>query len=451
MSAFRERGRILFFNHGRYEQAEKEFLRALADNPDDTEAHALRGLTLIRMNRFNEAIAACQEAIRLAPEWSYAHYALSYVLLMQSHLEEAGKAAQEGIRINPHTAYLHSHLAVILHRLGRYDDALASADEGLRCDGQHVDSLNSRSMALAALQRLEDAEQTSRIALALEPENSATLGKLGYILLKREKAFEALEVLREALRLDPSLTWSKEVRADVLTLLVQQGRWREVWQLLPDDLFRDPEEEAHCGRIGKALTSNFARWLSAPLGLVWFGVCLATLGLTGHLEMLPWLIPVLGVQLVSFPFDFVLAEPAVRLAFLATARNRLMVGHDQRVGLKILGALIVLWILFAVLTWATLSPRLAAIMMLVQAMMLPTVAMFNATMGVSRVCMFLFATLIAFGCLLSFLCGMPKEWPSGSVRLVDVTYLLGTCGTGPLYRLSRWLHKVIPGHWLYIA
>jgi tetratricopeptide (TPR) repeat protein len=270
MSAFREKGRILFFNHARYEQAEKEFLRALADNPDDAEAHAMRGMALNRLNRFDDAVQACREAIRLAPEWSYPYYALGYVLEKNNRLEDAAKALEEAIRISPHTAYFHSHLAFTRHRLGRYAEALTSADEGLRCDGQHVDSLNRRAMALAALNRFEEAEQTSRIAVSLDPEDGGTLANLGYILYKRAKAVEALEVLREALRRDPSMTWSREVTVDALVWLVEQGRAEEAAKHMPEAILRDPAHEKDRARLLQSALQPIRKRLTSPWIMVIF-------------------------------------------------------------------------------------------------------------------------------------------------------------------------------------
>src|SRR5690349_19422728 len=101
MGAFLERGRILFFQHSRYADAEREFLRALKGDPDSAEAHALLGLARNRLNRADEALASCREAIRLAPEWSYPHYALGYVLEKNDRLDEAAKALEDAIRITP--------------------------------------------------------------------------------------------------------------------------------------------------------------------------------------------------------------------------------------------------------------------------------------------------------------------------------------------------------------
>jgi Flp pilus assembly protein TadD len=309
MGAFLERGRILFFQYARYADAEREFLRALEGDPDSAEAHALLGLARNRLNRSEEAIASCREAIRLAPEWSYPHYALGYVLEKNDRLEEAAKALEEAIRITPLTAYFHSHLSFTRHRQGRYVDALACADEGLRCDGQHVDSLNRRSMALAALDRFGDAEQASRTAVSLAPEDAGTLANLGYILHKLNKSAEALGVLREALRLDPGMTWSREVMIDGLVLLLEQGDAAEAVKHLPDGVLRDPELTAERERLLQAASQPIIKEWNMPISAAWAVAVAATVLATQQ-----WWIGLVLVLLAVTQWSykrrvFVLVEP----------------------------------------------------------------------------------------------------------------------------------------------
>jgi tetratricopeptide (TPR) repeat protein len=324
MSAFLERGRILFFTHGRYADAEHELLRALDDDPHNAEAHALLGLARNRLDRTEEAVASCREAIRLAPDWSYPHYALGYVLEKNNRLDEAASALEEAIRISPHTAYFHSHLGFTRHRQGRYSDALACADEGLRIDGQHVDSLNRRAMALAALGRFEEAETAARTAVSLAPEDGNSLANLGYILQKRDKPIEALGTLREALRLDPTMSWPLEVTVDALAAALEQGR-PEAAEFLPKSLKLAPHLEAARDRLYGAAMKPLCRRLVVPLGVVWAA---ATLGLAlpvrGPADARPGvvlgLIVFLGVIPNLFVYrPFVFAEP---LAYPLALRDR---------------------------------------------------------------------------------------------------------------------------------
>jgi tetratricopeptide (TPR) repeat protein len=378
MGAFLERGRILFFQHGHYADAEREFLRALQDDPDSAEAHALLGLARNRLNRADEALASCREAVRLAPEWSYPHYALGYVLEKNDRFEEAAKALEEAIRLSPLTAYFHSHLAFTRHRQGRYADALACADEGLRCDGQHVDSLNRRAMALAALDRFEEAEQTSRTAASLAPEDASTLANFGYVLYKRNNAAEALGVLRETLRLDPGMAWAREVMTDTLVLLLEQGRPAAVAKHIPDAVLRDPEQEAERERLLQAAAKPALNRLNVPVSAVWALATAATALATQEPRV--WIVLVLlaACQLVYARRVFVLVEPLAYPLLRRDAVARLFLRRRQAWAFAaVTAALLATAAAGAAALW-TQAPEARIVLFLTHAQVLPIAYVINS-------------------------------------------------------------------------
>jgi tetratricopeptide (TPR) repeat protein len=439
MSAFRERGRILFFNHSRYEQAEKEFLRALADDPDDAEAHALRGLSLNRLNRFDEAVEACHEAIRLAPEWSYPHYALGYVLEKNNRLEEAAKALEEAIRISPYTAYFHSHLAFTRHRLGRYADALTSADEGLRCDAQHVDSLNRRAMALAALNRFEEAEQTSRIAVALDPEDGGTLANLGYILSKRQKAVEALEVLREALRLDPSMTWSREVTVDTLVWLIEHGRSDEAAKYMPDAVRRDPDHEKDRLRLLQASVNPLCERINGLVVIAWVVATVATAAVTREVWVFAVLFVLMLLQWRFLQRFLVLTEPLSYPLVCRDPVGRVFVQRGQAWPFVAVAATLAITAAAGVAVAWTQTPLAVLVLLLAHAQILPIAYVvnpanraFRESMG--RAC---FIGLLLAGMLFLLVFNKGPGVISGSLRMAEILFCWGVGGIGLVARLAE--------------
>jgi len=74
-----ERAMVLY-RQKRYSLAVKEFGLAIADDPQNSLAHAMLGLALSYQGWFLKAKKEVEEAIRVAPDAAYPHYALSVVL-----------------------------------------------------------------------------------------------------------------------------------------------------------------------------------------------------------------------------------------------------------------------------------------------------------------------------------------------------------------------------------
>jgi|GEM_PF-4627271 len=63
----------------RPKDAEQEARRVLAQNPNSDEAFRLLAFALAGQSKFDEAIRAAQNAIRISPDAAQHHYTLAYV------------------------------------------------------------------------------------------------------------------------------------------------------------------------------------------------------------------------------------------------------------------------------------------------------------------------------------------------------------------------------------
>jgi tetratricopeptide (TPR) repeat protein len=159
MSAHLERGRLLV-QQGRAELGEQELRRALADNPDDANAHALLALALSAQQRLPEALKESRQAVQLAPDWPFTHYVLAHVLDHQDDLKGAHAAISEAIRLDPTDADFLAKLASIHLQRKDWKLALEVAEQGLQCAPEHVTCNNMRATALLKLGRRAEAGAT---------------------------------------------------------------------------------------------------------------------------------------------------------------------------------------------------------------------------------------------------------------------------------------------------
>lgn len=215
-SAFRQRGALLA-EQGRYDLAEREYRRALADEPDDALTHALLALALADQGgRDAEALAEAHAAVALEPDLAFAHYAEARVHLEAERIDAAERAAATAVRIDPEHPRNFMVLAAVHLGRRRWHDALAAADEGLALRPTHAPLLNIRAHALVSLGRKDEAGDTLRGALADDPENAATHANQGWALLHQGDRKAALGHFRESLRLDPEGEWARAGLAEAL-------------------------------------------------------------------------------------------------------------------------------------------------------------------------------------------------------------------------------------------
>ncbi len=75
--------------------------------PDNPWAHAHLGSALLRDDKFDDAVTALREAIRLKPDDVDSHYGLGYALQFQEKFDEAVTAYRAAIRLKPDYAEAH--------------------------------------------------------------------------------------------------------------------------------------------------------------------------------------------------------------------------------------------------------------------------------------------------------------------------------------------------------
>lgn len=206
----------LLLEQERYELAERELRRLIAEQPDEASAHALLGLCLSEQKKHKAAAESAQRAVHLDPVYPYAHYALAYVYHNAERLHEAETTIGEAIRLDPEEADYYALLSSVKMQRRRWREALEAAERGLYFEPEHVGCINLRAMALNQLGLRDDAAVAVEGALSVEPENALTHANRGWQEVHRGRYDRAMEHFREALRIDAQQDWAREGVAEVL-------------------------------------------------------------------------------------------------------------------------------------------------------------------------------------------------------------------------------------------
>lgn len=132
MRAYNNLG-LCYDSLGQFDEAIQNFTRAIELNHRQKQPSAWPPLnlavSLVTLNRLDEAIARLHEALSYNPRFAQAHYQLGLVLEKQRKFEEAIAPLQRAIELDPLYPEPHYTLGRIYQRLGKREEAQEQIDE----------------------------------------------------------------------------------------------------------------------------------------------------------------------------------------------------------------------------------------------------------------------------------------------------------------------------------
>jgi len=209
------------FDPAKYEDAKKEFLLALADEPNFPEAHNNLGLRYSAAGQHDKAVEEYRQCIKLNPELPQAHYNLGRALAQQGKLDEARRELTEALRWAPYDPDAHDELGRALWRQGNHRAAADSYRRALQLSPDKLQSLNNLAWLLATDTdpELRDGAEAVRLAeracQLTDRKVPDFLDTLAAAYAEAGRFAEAVQVAQEALRLVPSAGRAPDLAANI--------------------------------------------------------------------------------------------------------------------------------------------------------------------------------------------------------------------------------------------
>lgn len=164
-------------------------------DPNHAAAWQLKGGVLAKLHRFEEAAAAVEQYVRLAPDAE------------QEKIQSAKRFLKNLQLVNTPNDQLDVEglcgKAVTLHQFGQSAPAVDCFDRALSFDANCLQAWNDRALALEALGRSDEAIASYDKALALQPDAAAAWFNRGNLLAGLGRRSEALESFRKFVRVVP--------------------------------------------------------------------------------------------------------------------------------------------------------------------------------------------------------------------------------------------------------
>jgi len=187
---------------GRYEEAIQAYKEAIRLKPDFAAYNNLAN-TYHELGRNEEAFRAIQQAIRLEPEHAGGYYNLGNACDELGRYEEAIQAYKKAIRLKPDYVNAHYNMGISFGNLGRYEEAIQAYREAIRLKPDFAEAHNSLGNAYRELGRYEEAIQAIQQAIRLKPGFAKAYMSLGLIYDALGRNEEAIQSYEQAIRLKP--------------------------------------------------------------------------------------------------------------------------------------------------------------------------------------------------------------------------------------------------------
>lgn len=181
-------------------------LDRLKSDPKSAEAWFVVGGAYNKLNRYDEAIGALREVLRINPEFAVAWHFLGASYLGLKRYDDAVNALRQALRINPELASAWKDLGIAYDALQRNDDAISAYRQAVSIKPEFADAWFNLGNTYFRLNRKEDAIAAYREALRINPETAEAWLTLGvaYYTLKRYE--DAIGACRQSSRINPELT-----------------------------------------------------------------------------------------------------------------------------------------------------------------------------------------------------------------------------------------------------
>ena len=221
------------YSSGEFEQAERLCRQLIAARPENSDAYNILGVTLARLERMDEAVAALECAIEINGNPASYHANLGEILRQAGRLDEALSAIEQAIRLQPDNAQAHNNLGIVHYERKQFEEAVASYRRALDLRPGMAEALNNLGNALRGIGDRHGALEAYRDALAQRTLYPEAHNNLGTLLQQDGKMEEAEEELRTAIAQNPRYI---DAHNNLAQLLSSQRRDVEALAVLADSL-----------------------------------------------------------------------------------------------------------------------------------------------------------------------------------------------------------------------
>ena len=196
---------------GQTTKAKAAYERALALQPDLSEASNDLGTLLAESGDLTAAIERFRAALAATPDYPDALNNLGYALLLTDQPAEARELYERALQIQPDFPEALNNLGLIFGRQGELDRALPLFRKALDARAGYGEAANNLALVLVARGQSEEAIRLLLGFLDKNPASESTYITLAKIYLAADRRSEGLEIVERLLQRNPTHPLALEI------------------------------------------------------------------------------------------------------------------------------------------------------------------------------------------------------------------------------------------------
>ncbi len=194
---------MALFQGGRLAEAQGVVRSLLADEPKHAEALHLMGVLLSQQGDHTESLRVINAALQIKGESAFIYNSRGIVLVALKRFDEALADFERAIALNPQYAVALGNRGNTCQELGRFEDAIASYDKAIALDPDDAEAFCHRGRALQELKRFDEAVASYEKAIALRCDYAEAFSNHGTALQALGRHAEAVTSYERAIALKP--------------------------------------------------------------------------------------------------------------------------------------------------------------------------------------------------------------------------------------------------------
>lgn len=190
---------------GKYEDAIREYKRALILNPVFSAVHGPLATALVKVGHTADALPEFELALKTAPALPDLHNSYGSALAQTGRVREAAEEFETAIQLNPKYAEAYNNLGIALARQGALDEAIEHFSKAIALNPRFAEAHNNLGIALLSNAQPDAAraEQEFKAAIEINPRYADAENNLGTLYRQQGNDAQAEQLFRKAIESSP--------------------------------------------------------------------------------------------------------------------------------------------------------------------------------------------------------------------------------------------------------